>query len=174
MIPNTYNRLMAQADPRVADWPLMSGPLPTMIICACYVLTVKVIGPRLMRDREPFDMRIPMIIYNMVMVLVSATIVYQFSVNAWFYNYSFICQPVDYSNSPQGLLVARVSYLYFLAKFVEFIDTLFFVLRKKQQQISNLHVIHHGILPFSVWWGMKFVPGKFYCLIYNEIFLSDF
>lgn len=159
MIGNTYERLMSQADPRVADWPLMSGPLPTMVICLCYVLTVKVIGPRFMKNRQPFDMRYAMIAYNFLMVLVSSTIVYLFSVHAWFNDYSFRCQPVDYTNSPQAMMVLKTSYLYFLVKFVEFIDTAFFVLRKKQSHISTLHVIHHGILPFSVWWGMKFVPG---------------
>jgi hypothetical protein len=158
-ITNTYERLMSQADSRVSAWPLMSSPLPTIAICTCYVLTVKVIGPRLMRDRPAFDMRIPMIAYNFFMVLVSATIVYLFSKHAWFNNYSFRCQPVDYTNSAQAHMVLKTSYLYFLVKFVEFIDTAFFVLRKKQTHISTLHVIHHGILPFSVWWGMKFVPG---------------
>jgi hypothetical protein len=37
---------------------------------------------------------------------------------------------------------------------------LFFILRKKNNQVSNLHVIHHGCMPMSVWMGMKFAPGK--------------
>lgn len=36
---------------------------------------------------------------------------------------------------------------------------LFFILRKKNQHVSTLHVIHHGIMPFSVWMGLKFAPG---------------
>ncbi|PRD26658.1 UNVERIFIED_CONTAM: Elongation of very long chain fatty acids protein [Trichonephila clavipes] len=36
---------------------------------------------------------------------------------------------------------------------------IFFVLRKKFTHISTLHVIHHGIMPMSVWWGVKFTPG---------------
>ncbi|KAK7603571.1 hypothetical protein V9T40_003570 [Parthenolecanium corni] len=36
---------------------------------------------------------------------------------------------------------------------------LFFILRKKFSQVSTLHVIHHGIMPMSVWMGMKFAPG---------------
>lgn len=36
----------------------------------------------------------------------------------------------------------------------------FFVLRKKNEHISTLHVIHHGIMPMSVWFGVKFTPGK--------------
>lgn len=34
-------------------------------------------------------------------------------------------------------------------------------MRKKFSQVSTLHVIHHGIMPMSVWMGMKFAPGKF-------------
>lgn len=35
----------------------------------------------------------------------------------------------------------------------------FFVMRKKTSQISTLHVIHHGCMPMSVWFGVKFTPG---------------
>jgi elongation of very long chain fatty acids protein 7 len=31
-------------------------------------------------------------------------------------------------------------------------------LRKRFDQVSTLHVIHHGIMPFSTWWGVKFIP----------------
>jgi len=36
---------------------------------------------------------------------------------------------------------------------------IFFVLRKKNDQISTLHVIHHGVMPMSVWIVAKFTPG---------------
>lgn len=49
---------------------------------------------------------------------------------------------------------------YFFSKFTEFFDTFFFVLRKRYDQVSTLHVIHHGIMPVSVWWGVKFTPGN--------------
>jgi hypothetical protein len=38
---------------------------------------------------------------------------------------------------------------------------IFFVLRKKNNHISTLHVIHHGVMPMSVWFGVKFTPGNF-------------
>ncbi len=38
-------------------------------------------------------------------------------------------------------------------------DTLFFILRKKQSQLTFLHVYHHSTM-FIFWWvGAKFVPG---------------
>lgn len=32
-------------------------------------------------------------------------------------------------------------------------------MRKKFDHVSTLHVIHHGIMPMSVWFGVKFCPG---------------
>ncbi|XP_028030207.1 elongation of very long chain fatty acids protein AAEL008004-like [Bombyx mandarina] len=48
---------------------------------------------------------------------------------------------------------------YYFSKFTEFFDTIFFVLRKKFDHVSTLHVIHHGVMPMSVWFGVKFTPG---------------
>lgn len=58
--------------------------------------------------------------------------------------------------------MARTCWWYYISKFTEFFDTLFFLLRKKNQHVSTLHVIHHGCMPFSVWMGMKFAPGKYH------------
>lgn len=55
--------------------------------------------------------------------------------------------------------MAATCWWYYFSKFTEFFDTLFFVLRKKTNQVSTLHVIHHGCMPFSVWLGLKFAPG---------------
>lgn len=35
----------------------------------------------------------------------------------------------------------------------------FFVLRKKQSQITFLHVFHHSVMPWSWWWGITLTPG---------------
>lgn len=36
----------------------------------------------------------------------------------------------------------------------------FFVLRKKQSQITFLHVFHHSFMPWTWWWGVTLTPGK--------------
>ncbi|XP_014485159.1 PREDICTED: elongation of very long chain fatty acids protein AAEL008004-like isoform X2 [Dinoponera quadriceps] len=74
-------------------------------------------------------------------------------------DYSLRCQPVDYSNKPQILRMVHASWWYYFSKFTEFMDTIFFVLRKKNNHVSTLHVIHHGCMPMSVWFGVKFTPG---------------
>ncbi|KAK9711119.1 GNS1/SUR4 family [Popillia japonica] len=91
--------------------------------------------------------------------LPTAWIFYEYLMSGWWGSYSFRCQPVDYSNSPMALRMANTCWWYYISKFTEFFDTLFFILRKKNSHVSTLHVIHHGCMPFSVWMGMKFAPG---------------
>jgi hypothetical protein len=46
-----------------------------------------------------------------------------------------------------------------LILFLAFFRQFCFVARKKFGHVSLLHVVHHGIMPISVWPGMKFIPG---------------
>ena len=52
-----YDRLWELRDPRVENLPLMSGPLPTVLICLAYVYIVTIGGPNYMRDRKPMNIR---------------------------------------------------------------------------------------------------------------------
>lgn len=147
-------------DPRTNNWLLMSSPFPTLAICFSYVYLVKVFGPRLMENRKPMDLRYVLIAYNLFQVLFSAWLFYELSMSGWLTgHYSLRCQPVDYSNHPVTLRMVNVCWWYYFSKFTEFFDTIFFVLRKKNEHVSTLHVIHHGCMPMSVWFGVKFTPG---------------
>ncbi|EFA09796.1 very long chain fatty acid elongase AAEL008004 [Tribolium castaneum] len=148
-----------KSDPRVKGWAMMSSPMPTLCICLFYAYFSTVLGPRIMENRKPFNLRKTLIFYNLFQTLFSAWIFYEYLMSGWWGSYSFRCQPVDYSNSPMALRMARTCWWYYFSKFTEFFDTLFFILRKKNSHVSTLHVIHHGCMPFSVWMGMKFAPG---------------
>lgn len=136
----------------------MSSPFPTLAFCLFYAYFVKVLGPKLMENRKPFDLRRVMIWYNLIQVIFSMWL-FNESYAAWGGRYSFRCEPVDYSNDPLALRIARGCWWYYFSKFTEFTDTIFFVLRKKNNHITTLHVIHHGCMPISVWFGVKFTPG---------------
>jgi hypothetical protein len=58
-----------------------------------------------------------------------------------------------------GNRMAAAAWWYFFSKFTEFFDTFFFLARKKFDNVSTLHVIHHGIMPFFAWQACRFVPG---------------
>lgn len=51
------------------------------------------------------------------------------------------------------------SVVFLMVMFFVVVLQFFFVLRKKNQHVSLLHVVHHGIMPFSTWIGMKYTPG---------------
>lgn len=158
-IVDWYTNLMASGDSRVQNWTFMKGPVPTISICLSYVLFVKVIGPYIMKNRPPLNIRWLMIVYNFAMVIISTYIFMKLGFLGWFTKYNWRCQPVDYTDNPDATAMAHLAWWYYLSKFLEFTDTIFFVLRKKFTHISTLHVIHHGIMPMSVWWGVKFTPG---------------
>ncbi|XP_058974598.1 elongation of very long chain fatty acids protein 7 isoform X1 [Musca domestica] len=148
-----------KSDPRTRDWFLMSSPFPTIAISITYAYIVKILGPKLMENRKPFELRKVLVVYNFLQVLFSMYLFYEASIGGWLNGYSFTCEPVDYSYSPKAIRTARGCWWYFFSKFTEFFDTFFFVMRKRYDQVSTLHVIHHGIMPVSVWWGVKFTPG---------------
>jgi elongation of very long chain fatty acids protein 7 len=154
-----YNQTMELRDRRVDGWFLMDSPWPTALMCVLYVYIVKFFGPKYMKDREPFEFRRLLVVYNLAMVAFSFYLFSELTKYGWGGHYNLSCQPVDYSNSPIALRMARACYWYFLSKFVEFADTIFFVLRKKHVQVTTLHVIHHGVMPMSVWFGVRFTPG---------------
>lgn len=148
------------ADTRTTDWLLMSSPFPTLFICITYVYVVKTLGPKLMENRKPFQLKNTLVVYNLFQVIFSAWLFYEIGISGWLTgDYSLRCQPVDYSDRPEVLRMVYASWWYYFSKFTEFMDTIFFVLRKKNNHVSTLHVIHHGCMPMSVWFGVKFTPG---------------
>ncbi|CAO1434978.1 unnamed protein product [Diamesa serratosioi] len=159
-IDSMHHYMDKYADPRTKNWPLMSSPIPTLAICLGYVYLVKVLGPKLMENRKPFHFKNSLILYNLFQVIFSTWLFYEIGFSGWLTgHYNYRCQPVDYSNHPRTLRMVYACWWYYFSKFTEFFDTGFFVLRKKTSQVSTLHVIHHGCMPMSVWFGVKFTPG---------------
>ncbi|KAK9303418.1 hypothetical protein QLX08_004901 [Tetragonisca angustula] len=131
-VDRLHEILDKNADQRTTSWFMMSSPFPTLFICLSYVYVVKVLGPKLMENRKPFQLKNTLVVYNLFQVMFSAWLFYEMVHACWWYYFS---------------------------KFTEFMDTIFFVLRKKNDHVSTLHVIHHGCMPMSVWFGVKFTPG---------------
>ncbi|XP_043919749.1 elongation of very long chain fatty acids protein 7 isoform X2 [Protopterus annectens] len=154
-----YDEWIKDADPRVEDWLLMSSPLPQTIVIGAYLYFVVSLGPKLMENRKPFDLKQIMVVYNFGIVIFSVYMAYEFLMSGWATGYSYRCDLVDYSRSPQALRMAWTCWLYYFSKFIELLDTIFFVLRKKNSQITFLHVLHHTIMPWTWWFGVKFAAG---------------
>lgn len=147
------------SDPRTRDWFLIPSPVPGASIIIGYLYFILSWGPRHMEHRKPYQLKKILVFYNFLQVLLSFWLFYEGLDAAWLRKYSWKCQPVDYSNSPDALRVARGVYIYFLAKLSELLDTIFFVLRKKESQITFLHLYHHTVMPMASWGATKYYPG---------------
>ncbi|KAJ8954318.1 hypothetical protein NQ318_005905, partial [Aromia moschata] len=77
--------------------------------------------------------------------------------SGWFWDYSYKCQPVDYSSNSKAMRMANLCWWYYISKLSEFADTLFFVLRKKDSQVTFLHLYHHSLTPLETWCLVKFL-----------------
>lgn len=141
-------------DKRCDDWLLMSSIWPTLLLSTSYYILVRQAGPWFMKNREPFDLRRVMMVYNLLQAVFNSWLFYSVFW-LWRDHYSWTCQPVDYSESHLGRAALDVTWWYFISKFPDWIDSFFFVLRKKSDHLSSLHVIHHGGLPIAVWFGPK-------------------
>nr|CAD7442956.1 unnamed protein product [Timema bartmani] len=65
--------------PRVNQWSMMASPFPTLAICLAYAYFAKVLGPRLMENRKPFNLRNVLIVYNFLQTIFSSWIFYEAS-----------------------------------------------------------------------------------------------
>lgn len=165
-----YHELMSYGDARILAYPLMDSPMPTLTMCIIYLVFVKYLGPNFMAHRKAYNLRSAMIIYNFSLVILNAYLFWKFGVHGWFGKYDIRCQPVDTSNSVDGLAMVFTGWLFYISKFIEFLDTIFFVLRKKDNQITTLHLVHHATMPFNVWFTIRFAPGghSSFCSIINS------
>lgn len=139
-------------DSRSAGWFLTGRLWPLLSLIAVYVYGVTVMGPRMMQRRKAFDIRGPVLLYNLFMVLNCAYFLFEFVRLAYWHNgYNVLLQEVDTSHRWATLRLVDLSWWYYLLRIFEFTETVFFVLRKKFSQVSGLHVCHHCIIAWNMW-----------------------
>ncbi|XP_061623827.1 elongation of very long chain fatty acids protein 7a isoform X3 [Phyllopteryx taeniolatus] len=127
-----YDGFIQNADSRTENWLLMSSPVMQSLVIVAYIIFVMSLGPRIMENRKAFDLKGVLVVYNFSVVALSLYMCYEMAATCW---------------------------LYYFSKFIEMLDTIFFVLRKKNNQVTFLHVYHHSIMPFTWWFGVRFAPG---------------
>lgn len=116
-----------------------------------------------MRNRKAYSLKWPIRVYNLVLVYINAYLFvklmhsYRCGIDVWG------CGDALTLESGRHLLV--YGNLFFHTRYLEFFDTFFFILRKKDSQISFLHVFHHGVVPTLMYVGLKFYPIPFNSLL---------
>ncbi|XP_021116316.1 elongation of very long chain fatty acids protein 2 isoform X2 [Heterocephalus glaber] len=128
---------------------MLDSYLPTLFLTVLYLLSIW-LGNKYMKNRPAFSLRGTLTLYNLGITLLSAYMLVELILSTWGGGYNLQCQNLD-SAGDADVRVARVLWWYYFSKLVEFLDTIFFVLRKKTSQITFLHVYHHASM-FNIWW----------------------
>ncbi|KAJ8984838.1 hypothetical protein NQ317_013039 [Molorchus minor] len=162
LVAENYNDFLEiKKDPTVDSWPLMQSPVPVICILIVYLYFVLKLGPDMMEKRPPMKLNNVLIAYNAYQVIFSAWLCSQV------FLFKDIAQAVVSScRNPSAkpdelqLVLSRSAWWFLFSKIVELLDTIFFVLRKKQSQVTFLHVYHHSIMVFFTWVYLKVLPGE--------------
>ena len=76
-----------------------------------------------------------------------------------------VCEPVS-GRSEGGLYFW--SYLYYLSKYYELLDTVFLALKGRLEGWGGLNVYHHSVVVFMAWWWLEYTQSlQFYGLLFN-------
>lgn len=153
-----YDFWQDTAHPFTGKLPLVDGgPWKLFALLYVYYMFVRHWGPTYMKNREPYNLKWIMVVHNIFLVLLNGicfliSLPYsRFGLSTW------ECRPYDHNKTEfkEHLLMA-FGYVYYVSKFLDLFDTIFFVLRKKFANISGLHVFHHSVMPFAGWIGLKY------------------
>lgn len=128
----------------------------SIVIAAAYIALIFG-GQRTMKNRKPMDLKGPLAIWNLFLALFSligtvrlvSHLLYGFYANHHTY---FFCRAADtaYGEGGAGLWAN----LFVWSKYVELIDTVFLVLRKKP--VSFLHWFHHATVMLYCWHASQY------------------
>jgi elongation of very long chain fatty acids protein 4 len=152
-----YNDLHVGVSPIMDSYPLMGSPFPTMFIIIAFLLFVLYVGPKIMDKRKPLNIKNIMIFYNIYQVFFSAILIIVGFSSSGIRDFALRLGCVGENRNEEVLRVLyHLGWWFYFNKIVELLDTVFFVLRKKQTHVSFLHVFHHCDAVIFTWCFLKY------------------
>lgn len=122
-------------------------PVFLLSMTATYLINVKLLTNH-MRTQEAYGLKYIMMGYNIFQVLFNGYIVYGLN--------SLVSFPNIFGlNTPYNDRLQYFVFLHYISKYIDFADTLFIILRKKNNQLSFLHIYHHSTIPL-IWGGLLY------------------
>ncbi|XP_025997236.2 elongation of very long chain fatty acids protein 7 [Solenopsis invicta] len=150
-------------DPRVANQPFVASFYQIPLIIFAYLYFVLEWGPKFMKNRSPYNLKTFMQLYNIIQIFMNTWLIYE-AIDADLFSKKIICPVLNYSYDDFSMKVIRCGWIYFMLKIFDLIETGVFVLRKKKNQVSNLHLYHHVSVVFISW-----LTIRYYCVTFITI-----
>lgn len=113
-------------------------------------------GVRFMRNRKPYDLTTFIRCYNVFQVIACSAFVYMTHQGGIHFYDAWTC--VKGHLGDDGDYQLTLGWLFIILRGIEFSETITFVLRKKNNQISFLHVYHHVSTLLMVWLFIRSGP----------------
>ncbi|XP_055326619.1 elongation of very long chain fatty acids protein AAEL008004-like [Sitodiplosis mosellana] len=160
---NTYHWLFHEyQDPRIVQYPLTSSPMLIIGLITWYVYFVTVWGQHFMKTRPAYELNNIIQIYNFLQIILNLFMgSYAGYYAYWKQTINLSCGANDPTNDSYEMRqIIFASYVYYICKIIDLLDTVFFVLRKKNNQITFLHVYHHAGMVAATFVYIKFLNGS--------------
>ncbi|KAK3253188.1 hypothetical protein CYMTET_37550 [Cymbomonas tetramitiformis] len=147
--------------PATAELPLVVSPAPLLASLLGYFIVVAVglqlrkAFPRDTSKPDSFLLKSLIVFHNVFLVSLSAYMCGGVLYQAWANGYSFWGNAYDASQTE----MAKVIYIFYVSKLYEFMDTFIMLMKGNINQVSFLHVYHHGSISL-IWWVITYhAPG---------------
>ncbi|KAI4466768.1 fatty acid acyl transferase-related [Holotrichia oblita] len=146
------------ADPRVAKWIGFGHPFGVLAVISMYLYLVRYYFPKYMRNRKPYNIqKIDPSIRPLSSGSLRAVSLQDFE-NGWSITYSL--DGSTFETTPKDVTTLHLVWYNAVLKFIDLLDTIFFILRKKDNQVTNLHLYHHCTTFFFGWSATQFIACK--------------
>ncbi|OWR45832.1 James bond isoform A [Danaus plexippus plexippus] len=145
----------------VEAWTFSETSMGLGAVIAGYLILVLKILPHYMKNRHPYALNRILALYNVFQVAFSLYAVFLYT--RYIINHGIIT-----TRCPKGddlKAVITEIWPYFIAKHVDLLDTVFFVLRKKDNQVTFLHVFHHTLMVTWTWFHLMYHPSDHFVVV---------
>lgn len=130
---------------------IVIGTIILSIIFAVYLWIVFFAGPKFMKSRRPYKVTNIIRVYNIFQVVVCSIFVIRSIQLGFDHRFLWRCESFNWLNKEELAELKVGTWLFMLLRMFEFIETIFFILRKKENQASFLHVYHHITVIALMW-----------------------
>lgn len=145
-------------DSRTKDMWFIKSPYQVPMILILYLVLVYLVTPWYMKNRKAYNLKTFTRFYNLFQIIANGLITYISILLFKSGDLSIYCFHGEESFAPGPYKIALLMWYIMLLKIVDLVETIVFILRKKDKQVSFLHVYHHTTVVFLVWLYSRYTP----------------
>ncbi|XP_052738342.1 elongation of very long chain fatty acids protein 7-like [Bicyclus anynana] len=145
----------------VQTWTFEETSLGLAAVIISYLILVLKILPSFMKNRQPLHLKKTLLFYNIFQVFFSFYAVFLYT--RYIMRHGLIITRCPKGEDLQVVITEIMPY--FLAKHLDLLDTVFFVLRKKDNQVTFLHVFHHALMVTWAWFYRFYHPTDHFVVV---------